>query len=188
MRTSFTIVAALSVLLTGATQASAQRRVPVAGMWALGGSIGGGVPSDPSLNNGLELAGNVESYLTPRVSIRGQLGGAWSDIVGRHFNGTVNPVFVDANVVYNWEGGAWHPFVTGGVGIYHYRSSENGAGDATDTKPGVNLGGGMEYFYSRRGTITFETLYHAVSEVNTPLATFTQGQFWTFGVGLKRYF
>ena len=188
MCTNFQIVVALFVLLTGATEASAQRRVPAAGMWALGGSMGAGVPSDPSLDKGLELAGNAESYLTPRVSIRGQLGGAWSDIVGRHFTGIVNPVFVDGNVVYNWEGGVWHPFVTGGVGVYRYRSTENGAGNATDTRPGVNLGGGLEYFYSRRGTITFETLYHAVSEVHTPLATFNEGQFWTFGVGVKRYF
>jgi hypothetical protein len=69
-----------------------------------------------------------------------------------------------------------------------YRSSESGAGRATDTRPGVNLGGGLEYFYSRRGTITFETLYHAVSEVDTPLTTFNKGQFWTYSVGLKRYF
>jgi hypothetical protein len=98
-------------------------------MWALGGSIGGSVPSDPSLGNGLELVGNVETYVTPRVSIRGQLGGGWSDIVGRGFTGTINPVFVDGNVVYNWEGGVWHPFVTGGVGIYHYRSLLDGAGN-----------------------------------------------------------
>jgi len=157
-------------------------------MWALGGSIGGGVPSEPSLNDGLELAGNLERYFTPRVSIRGQLGGAWSDIVGRGFNGTVNPVFVDGNIVYNWEGGVLHPFVTGGVGLYHYRSFESGAGNGGDTRPGVNLGGGLEYFYSRRGTITFETLYHAVNEVKTPLTTFNNGQFWTVGVGVKRYF
>ena len=188
MRTSIRFVVALSVLLMGATQASAQRRVPNTGMWALGGSIGGGVPSEPSLNNGLELAGNLERYFTPRVSIRGQLGGAWSDIVGRGFNGTVNPVFVDGNIVYNWEGGVLHPFVTGGVGLYHYRSFESGAGNGGDTRPGVNLGGGLEYFYSRRGTITFETLYHAVNEVKTPLTTFNNGQFWTVGVGVKRYF
>ena len=103
-------------------------------------------------------------------------------------NGTVSPVFVDGNIVYNWEGGVWHPFVTGGVGLYHYRSSENGVGNGSDTRPGANVGGGIEYFYSRRGTITFETLYHAVSEVHTPLATFNEGQFWTFGVGVKRYF
>ena len=188
MRTSFRVVVALSVLLIGATQASAQRRAPSTGMWALGGSIGGSVPSDPSLSNGLEFAGNVETYVTPRVSIRGQLGGAWSDIVGRGFTGTINPVFVDGNIVYNWEGGVWHPFVTGGVGIYHYRSLLDGAGNGSDTRPGVDLGGGVEYFYSRRGTITFETLYHAVNEVNTPLTTFNKGQFWTVGVGLKRYF
>ena len=188
MRIGFRFVVVLSVLLTGATRASAQRRVPNTGMWAVGGSIGGAAPSDASLSNGLEVAGHVESYVTPRISIRGQLGGVWSDIVGRNFTGTVDPVYVNGNIVYNWEGGVWHPFVTGGAGIYHYRAFENGAGNGGDTRPGVNLGGGLEYFYNRRGTITFEALYHAVSQVNTPLTTFNNGQFWTVGVGIKRYF
>src|SRR5262249_28578562 len=127
MRASLRLIVTLSLLMFGATDAFAQRRVPAAGMWALGGSVGAGVPSDPSLANGLDLAGNLEGYVTPRVSIRGQLGGTWSDIVGRHFTGTINPVFLDGNVVYNWEGGVLHPFVTGGVGVYRDRSFVNGA-------------------------------------------------------------
>jgi hypothetical protein len=58
----------------------------------------------------------------------------------------------------------------------------------TDTKPGLNFGGGVEFFLDRRTTITGEALFHAVSEVDTALATFPDGKFWTFGVGLKRYF
>jgi hypothetical protein len=58
----------------------------------------------------------------------------------------------------------------------------------TDTRPGVDVGGGLEIFYHRRTAMTAEALYHAVSPVNTPVTTFNQGQFWTFGVGLKQYF
>ena len=188
MRASLRVIVSLSLVVISASHAYAQRRVPAEGMWALGGSVGAGVPSDPSLANGLNLAGNLERYVTPRVSIRGQLGGTWSDIVGRHFTGTMNPVFLDGNVVYNWEGGKLHPFVTGGVGMYFYRSSINGAPAMTDTKPGFDVGGGLELFYNRRTAMTVEALYHAVGAVNSSLATFNDGQFWTVGVGVKRYF
>jgi hypothetical protein len=188
MRTCLRFVVAFSLFSIGASPAFAQRRVPDTGMWAIGGSVGASAPSDASLGNGFNLAGNLEGYLTPRVSIRGQLGSMWSDITGRNFTGTINPVFFDGNVTYNWEGGAIHPFVTGGVGIYHYRSSINGAPAGSDTRPGVDVGGGVELFYHRRATVTVEGLFHAVSQFDTPVTTFNQGQFWTFGVGLKHYF
>ena len=182
------LIVAVSLFVIGATPAFAQRRVPNTGMWAIGGSIGAGAPVDASLGNGFSLAGNLEGYVTPRVSIRGQVGTTWSDIVGRGFTGTINPTFFDGNVVYNWEGGAVHPFVTGGVGLYHYRSSINGAPTGGDTRPGFDVGGGVELFFHRRATVTAEGLYHAVSQVDTPVTVFNQGSFWTFGIGLKHYF
>jgi hypothetical protein len=189
MRTGLQVVLVVAMLvLVGATDAAAQRRAPAADMWAVAGSIGAGAPADPSLHSGVGVTGSIERYLTPRASIRGQLGGAWFDIVGRHFTGSVSPVFFDGNLVYNWEGGVWHPFVTGGVGVYRARSAESGTAGSADTRPGVDLGGGLEYFSGRRVAITTEVLYHVVSEVHTPLATFTEGQFWTVGVGVKRYF
>lgn len=171
-----------------AQQRTAQVRTPTEGMWGLGGSIGAAGPSDASLQNGFDLAGNLERYLTSRVSIRGQLGASWWDIQGRGFGGTITPLFADANVVYNWEGGAVHPFVTGGIGVYHYHASETGTPDRSDTKPGVNFGGGVEFFFDRRTTVTGELLYHKVGAFDSPLATFQDGSFWRFGVGLKRYF
>lgn len=177
--------------LASVVPASAQRRpaqVPAAGMWAIGGSVGAAVPADASLDRGLEVAGNIEGYLTPRVSVRGQLGTAWWDIVGRRFTGTVKPVFFDGNLVYNWEGGAWHPYVTGGVGMYRYRSTESGAPDGSDTKAGFDVGGGIEYFFTRRATLTGEALYHKVGAFSTPLAVFNDGSFWSFSIGAKAYF
>ena len=180
----------VAVLVAYAVPAHAQRRTPVpdTGMWAIGGSVGGSSPSDPSLASGFELAGNIERYLTPRISIRGQLGGEWSDIVNRGFTGTVSTTFVDGNAVYNWERGVWHPYATGGVGVYHYRSSENLAPPAADTVIGVNVGGGLEYFLNRRVTVTGEILFHDVGQVATPLTTFNEGRFWTFTAGFKRFF
>jgi len=70
-----------------------------------------------------------------------QVSGAWWDIVGRHFTGTVNPFVVDGNLVYNWEDGKWHPFVTGGVGLYHFNSHIDPSLEGGDT----NFGGDFSF-------------------------------------------
>ncbi len=180
----------VAVLVAHAAPAHAQRRTPVpnSGMWAVGGSVGAGSPTDASLGGGVSVAGNLERYLTPRFSIRGQLGGEWSDIVNRGFTGTVSPVFVDGNAVYNWEGGVLHPYVTGGIGLYRYRSFEHLAPSSSNTSLGADVGGGVEYFANRRVTLTGEILFHDVGQVPTPLTTFNHGRFWTFTAGFKRFF
>ena len=149
MRTIILILAFAFAGLFAATPAQAQRRVPDAGMWGAGAAIGAVVPSDPSLDNGLQLTGNV---------------------------------------VYNWEGGMLHPFVTGGIGMYRFSANESGAVKRSDTKAGVNLGGGIEYFFTRHATMTGELLYHKVDEFSTPLASFNDGSFWSFAIGAKAYF
>lgn len=201
IRALVTVVFLSSFIIGAAPPASAQSRarsrrpagaartaVPAAGSWAVGGSVGLALPSDPSLDKGLDVAGTLEGYLTPRVSVRGQVGSAWWDITGRGFKGTVQPFYLDGNVVYNWEGGAVHPYVTGGVGLYRFRSTESGAVDGSDTKAGVNLGGGLEYFFTRDATLTGEALYHKVGAFSTPRAVFTDGSFWTLSIGVKKYF
>ena len=187
MRTAFVAIAVGVVMAIGVTPAAAQQRVPDAGMWAVGASAGASGPADASLQRGFEGAGNIEGYMTPRVSIRGQVGATSWDVVGRNFSGTITPIFADANLVYNWEGGVVHPYVTGGVGIYHYHGSESATQDRSDTKPGVDVGGGLEYFFTRHTTITGELLYHKVGAFASPLATFNDGSFWRFGVGAKVY-
>src|SRR5262245_53533203 len=176
-------IAAIATFAIGATPAMAQRqssaprrtvvaqpRTPAAGMWGLGGSIGATAPQDAALQNGLDLTGNLERYLTPRFSIRGQVGASWWDIQGHSFTGTVTPFFATANGVYNWEGGPVHPYVTGGVGVYRFHASEAGTAGHSDTEPGFNLGGGVEYFFDRRTTMTGELLYHNVGAFNSQLA------------------
>ena len=191
MSTNLIVAAILLSLSTPAFAQSRSRaaaRVPNSSSWAIGGSVGVGLPADPSLDKGLDAAGEIEGYVTPRVSIRGQFGASWWDITGRHFTGTIKPLYLDGNIVYNWEGGAWHPYVTGGVGMYHFASSESGAPDSGDTKAGVNIGGGIEYFFAHDATVTGEALYHKVGAFNTPLTVFADGSFWTISIGVKKYF
>src|SRR5262245_27533676 len=187
MRTSGIIVIVALLMVASAAPASAQRRVPDTGMWAIGGSTGAAGPADPNLDTGAQLAGTIERYLTPRVSVRGQIGASWWDITGRHFGGTITPTYFDGNLVYNWEGGVWHPFVTGGIGLYRFHASETATQDRTDSEPGVNVGGGVELFFRRNATLTTELAYHKVGDIDTPLATFADGSFWRFGVGAKLY-
>jgi hypothetical protein len=186
MRNTAILAVAFCSFAFAAAPAFAQR-APAAGMWAVGGSAGASLPTDPSLDKGLDVAASLEGYLTSRVSVRGQIGGSWWDIVGRNFTGTVTPLHLDGNVLYNWEGGKVHPYVTTGVGMYRYRSTIAGAPDGSDTHAGFNIGGGIEYFFTRRATFTAEALYHKVGAFNTPVTTFNDGSFWSIDVGLKAY-
>src|SRR5206468_10730864 len=116
MRTTPIGIVTLLALLIVVSPALAQRRAPHTGMVGVGVSVGVDIPSAPALDKGLDLAANIEGYLTPRVSVRGQLGGAWWDFV----SGTIKPLYLDGNIVYNWEGGAVHPYVTAGIGMYRF--------------------------------------------------------------------
>ncbi len=204
MRHTTTILLIGLMLSAAATPALAQRRraptrparptltprarVPSAGMVGIGGSIGVTVPTSAYLDKGLEVAGSVETYLTPRLSIRGQVGTAWWDIVGLRYAGSLQPVFVLGNVVYNWEQGKWHPYATGGGGAYRYAFDE-AAVKGSATKGGIDLGGGIEYFFTRSATITGEALFHKVGNVRTPRATLGyKGSFWSITGGVKKYF
>ena len=186
-------IVGLVVVCSAAAPAEAQRRqrvsrTPDAGNWAIGASVGATSPSNANLESGLDVGGGAEGYLTPRLSVRGQLRTAWLGFeppLG--FTGTLQPTFFTGNLVYNWERGIWHPYVTGGVGAYRYQWSEPGVPDGSNTYGGVNLGGGVEYFVRRDATLTAEFTYHAVGDINVPRATLP-GSFWSITMGGKKYF
>jgi opacity protein-like surface antigen len=92
---------------------------------------------------------------------------------------------VTGNVVYNWERGQWHPWATGGVGVYRLRYSENDF-SASDTKLGLNLGGGVDYFLSRRDAVTGEIALHALpGDADT---SGLRARYWTIAGGYKLFF
>jgi outer membrane protein with beta-barrel domain len=189
MQNNLIVVVVFAGLLGfGSTPVAAQRRAPAAGMWAVGGSIGPTSPADTGLDNGVDLVGNAEWYATPRLSVRGQLGGARWDVLGRGPDRRIAPFYADGNVVYNWEGGAVHPYVTGGLGVYRFRSSLGILPDTSDTHLGLNGGGGVEYFVTRRSAVTGELLLHKVGVFTSPLTTSSDGSFWSVSFGAKVYF
>lgn len=188
------LIATSALVLCTAIPAAAQRHpegggpVPDKGMVAAGAQITAAMPLEASWKNGLDVTGSVEGYLSRRVSARGSVSGAWMDIFGRGFDGTINPVAFNGNLVYNWEGGKWHPYVTGGVGLYRYRFTE-GITSSAANKFGVNFGGGTEYFFTRHDTLLGEVLVHSVpGTVTSRLTTYSSPSYWTLSGGYKKYF
>ena len=103
--------------------------------------------------------------MTPRVSLRTAF--SWTD--PNFGGGSIQslrqmPLRVDVN--YNWEHGKWHPFVGTGVGAYFMQFKNNGEsfGDS-ETKVGLNAGGGIEYFLHRAVTLKGEARYHSIANV-----------------------
>jgi opacity protein-like surface antigen len=190
MPTRATTVAALLLVSALASPAWAQTRVPDEGMFAIGLNVGFANPGEDALNTGLNLGASFEGYLTPRVSIRGQLTGAWfEDDVFE--DTTVSPMAFTGNAVYNWERGAWHPYATGGVGLYRFRLSDEFIDDDdldTESRFGVNLGGGIEYFFTRRDTFTGEIQFHLIPGDFDGLLAGYDASYWSFAAGYKRYF
>ena len=153
----------LGLCVTVPVLALAQERVPHAGSTAVGIDVGAFVPTADQLDNSLLVNVLYEYYVTPRVSLRTGFG--WADPA---FKGTgidslrQLPLRLDVN--YNWEGGRWHPFVGTGAGAYFMQFRNNGQSfGQTETKFGLNSGGGMEYFLNRNVALKAEGRYHAIA-------------------------
>jgi opacity protein-like surface antigen len=185
-----TTVAALLLVCVLASPAWAQTRVPDEGMYTIGLNVGFANPQEDALNTGLNLGASFERYFTPRVSIRGQLNGAWfeDDIFDTT---TVSPMAFTGNAVYNWEHGTWHPYATGGVGLYHFRLTDEFFDDDDlegETRFGLNFGGGIEYFFTRRDTLTSEIQFHVIPGDFDGLLAGYDASYWSFAAGYKHYF
>lgn len=163
--------------------AYAQRRVPHAESAAVGGEVGVFLPRDAAFNAGPALEGFYEYYPSPRGSLR--IGMGWENPRrGTESGDSLRHVRVALDGVYNWEGGAIHPFVGAGIGIYFLQFRDNGVnvGDS-ETKLGGTLFGGAEFFASRTTSVKAELRYHLISNIG---ATDPDGAELT--IGLKKYF
>ena len=158
-------------------------QTPDVGTRAAGVDLGVLLP-DKQFEQTLTLDGFGEYYLTPRISVRGLLGWASPGFDGRtenHFR-QVKLLF---NGVYNWEFGTWHPYVTAGAGVYFVRQLFDNRDDPDrETRGGINVGGGVEYYTSDVFSIKGEARWDIVSHpTSLPDATG-----FTLTVGIKRYF
>jgi opacity protein-like surface antigen len=179
------IVVPCAVLVLTATAATGQR-VPATESTALGGDVGIFIPKDDRLDRGLEFGVTYEYYLSPRVGLR--VGFASTDPeFKREPDDSLRQRRLDLGVIYNWEGGKVHPFVGAGFGAYFLQPKDNGEsfGDG-QTKAGVSLGGGLEYFTGRTVSVKGEARYHIVKDTDLPFVADASGLSLT--VGLKVYF
>jgi hypothetical protein len=174
------IVAALFLFLWLPLTAAAQ---PREGQVAAGGDIGLFFPSDDQFDGALLGGGFVELYPSARVGIRAGLF-VTSPEYERGTDDNERQIRLGVDVIYNWEGGAIHPFVGAGIGAHFLQTTSNDEdiGDS-DTKLGFALLGGIEYFLNRAWTIKGEGRYQWVGDrpgVNPDGMALT--------IGLKRYF
>ena len=89
------------------------------------------------------------------------------------------------NGVYNWERGVWHPYATAGAGFYFVRLLREGRPDPEgETRGGLNIGGGVEYFLNNQTTVKGELRWDVVSDPpGLPDATGSRSR-----SAMKRYF
>jgi hypothetical protein len=181
MRRLFCITTVLNCLFL--LPASAQTKAPDTGLIGVGGDIGVFFP-DEAFEKTFTFDGFGEFYLTPRTSLRGMFSWASPGFENRtedHFR-QVRFLF---NGVYNWERGDLHPFVTGGAGFYFVRELLDGANDPdSETRGGLNFGGGVEYFVGDRGSVKGEARWDLVSHPTG----FSDATGFTLTIGYKRYF
>lgn len=177
--------ALLATVLALPSPALAQRRMPHADANAIGAAVGLFAPRQDGMGTGPDIEGFFEHYLTARDSLRVDVG--WMK-AGQNNDShkSVREVNVAGNLVHNWEGGAIHPFVGAGLGVYFVQPRVNGSnnGDGT-TKFGGSLFGGLEFFTSKTFAVKAEARYHVVSN-------WTEANYNPSGlavtIGIKSYF
>lgn len=156
-------VAVIVTLVVPAAGFAQGRRTPTADSAAIGGSVGLFFPRAEGLDVGPSLEGFYEYYLDSRTSVR--LGVGWAKPkFDRESEDSMRYVRAGGDLVYNWEGGAVHPFAGAGVGAYFLNEKDNGrtVGESS-TKLGGSFFGGLEYFTSRTFSVKGEARYHVIS-------------------------
>ena len=163
--------------------AAAQERVPYPGSIAVGVDAGAFVPRDDQLDLAPIVNVLLEYYMTPRVSLRTDFGITNPTFV-RESSDSLRQVPLRVDLNYNWEGGRWHPFVGTGVGAYFIQPRDNGESiGGRETKAGLNVGGGVEYFTGRTVSLKGEGRYHMIGRT----AGGQNPSGLVFTAGLKKY-
>jgi len=176
-------IIALGSCVMSPVVAAAQERAPHTGSTAVGVDAGVFMPRDGQLDPAPIVNLLLEYYVTPRVSLRTDFGVTNPGFVRESSDSLRQfPLRVDLN--YNWEGGKWHPFVGTGVGAYFIQFRDNGESfGSSETKLGLNLGGGVEYFTGRTVSLKGEARYHMIGRT----AAGEDPSGLVFTGGLKKY-
>lgn len=161
MRISIASVCTMVVWLAG-TPAEAQSRVPDSQTMAVGADAGMLWPGD-HLEPAPVINAFWEYYLTPRAGIRTTAGWA-NPSFEREDSDSQRQIKLALDLLYNWEYGKVHPFVTGGGGVWLLQEKDNGDnfGDG-ETVGGLTFGAGLDYFIARTAALKVEGRYDWVA-------------------------
>ena len=164
MTRAFQVSTLLMTLTAAAALADHQpSQAPKEGDMAVSGNLGLAGAFDSNFDEREALfTGTFEYYTSPRVSWRGLLGFTSFD-ADEPRDASIDYTFVNANVLYNWEGGWVHPYITGGVGTYTKDASTGLPRHSDDTEVGANGGGGIDWFVHQRFAIKFEGTFHVLT-------------------------
>jgi hypothetical protein len=154
---------------------------------AAGVSLGVAIPGEKLFGSGATLTIFGEKYLTPRLSVRGQLMTAWWKIDELDTEASASPLALGANLIYNWDRGRWHPYASAGFGIYRFGFTEADL-DSSDTQAGLTAGGGVEIHLDTRSAVTVDLTLHPVAGSADSLLNDYAPWFSTLSVGYKRFF
>lgn len=159
---SVSAACALAVWLAGVVPAQAQTRVPDSQMVAAGVDAGVLWPGD-QLEAAPVVNGFIEYYVTPRAGVRATAG--WANLpFSRNEEDSQRQIKLALDLLYNWEYGKVHPFVTGGGGVWFLQEKDNGNdfGDG-ETAGGLTFGAGIDYFIARTAALKLEGRYDWVA-------------------------
>ena len=157
--------------------------VPNAGQVAAGGEFGVFLPADDQLDPGWIWGGLIEFYATQRVGIRGTVTAIRNGYNARD-DDEERQLRFGGDVIYNWEYGAVHPFLGGGIAMHLLRFYDNGENvGENDSEFGMQVLGGAEFFVNRDWTVKAEARYQWVAD-----RPFVDPDGLALTIGLKAYF
>lgn len=173
------ILAALICALPQETYA--QAKAPSENTVAIGGHVGFLAVDTDTDDVAANLDAFLEYYYTPRASIRAMYSWAEPEL-GVGPKRTLRQQRVLVNFLYNWDLGRFRPFATIGGGAYFLQRREDGESIGRRvTKPGGNIGWGMEY-YLRTFAVRTEMNVHILNKEDSPeFDGELSGFSWTFG-------
>lgn len=182
----------LVLVLLGVTPALAQ---PEQGTVAVGADFGLVLPTPSTLDSSATFGGLIEYYFTSRIGARATVH--WFELALNDRLLEMSNRRVGLHGTYNWEHGKWHPFAGGGFSINSLEVSVDDDDDDDDadndededsdiadsTKPGLDLFGGVEYFFRARTTIKAEIGFQRVADFDV----FDGPSNLSLFVGVKHY-
>ena len=197
------------LLVGGAIPAVAQAAAAIGGPVAIGGAFGGAVPTADRLDNGFYAGGGILVAIASHVSLDAGAGADHVAIDRPGFRSNLMPRFADLGLLFHWRSDPFRPFITGGLGIYRYTINVSSASLSDPTlrdelvalgltpsgrgsiqvrhdEPGINVGGGFDYFFGRRSALTMDLRAHATRNF-VEVAPFG-GVFVNIAIGFRQYF